>query len=114
MSDLVEIEITKRWYDKIISGEKMIEGRKKSPKWAALKVGQVVILKCVETGHSRLARIPYIHEYNSLEDYLRIEGVSFCLPGVTDLEDGKKIYQQWSTPEELARYKFLGIGVVLF
>ena len=103
--------ITQRWFDKIVSGDKPIEGRKKSPKWEKIKVNQILNIKCDETGEIRKFLVTHIVEYDNLKQYLICEGIDRCLPGVRTIEEGIEIYKQWSTEQELQKYKFLAIGL---
>lgn len=107
----LSMEVEKKWFDLLISGEKPIEGRKKSPQWEKLKVNQEIEVTCKETKEIRIFKITHINEYQNLEEYLQKEGLYRCLPGITSIEDGIVIYHQWSTQEELNKYKFLAIGM---
>ena len=101
------MEVSEPWYTFLCSGEKKVEGRKKSPKWANVKVGQFLMLSC--ENRSCWMLITAIREYPSLGEYLLTEGVSNCLPGIHDFNEAIDIYKQWSTEEELAKYPFLAI-----
>lgn len=111
MTSLTTIEVEQPWFNEIISGRKPIEGRKKSPTWAKVKIDQKVVLKCTETGEERFFRITHINEYPTLKDYLIGEGLNRALPEVQTLEQGIEVYKQWSTEDELKKYPFLAIGL---
>jgi ASC-1-like (ASCH) protein len=105
------MEVQSIWFDLLVSGVKHIEGRKKTPKWEKLTVGQIIEVTCKETQETRLFKITHINEYDNLIDYLIIEGLHRCLPGVNSMEKAVAIYHQYSTPKELDQYKFLAIGM---
>lgn len=106
-----KMEVQGIWFDLLVSGIKPIEGRKKTTKWAMLRVNQILEATCKETREVRLFRITHINEYEDLIEYLICEGLNRCLPGINSMEEAIAIYQQWSTPEELNEYKFLAIGM---
>lgn len=105
------MEVEERWFRLLVSGEKPIEGRKKSPTWEKIKVDQEIVVICKETCEVRRFIVTHINEYKTLEEYLIQEGLHRCLPGVISIEEGIEIYQTWSTPQELAKYGFLAIGL---
>lgn len=105
------MEVEGRWFDVLVSGEKPVEGRKKSPKWERILVGEEMDLKKKETGEVRRFRVTHINEYENLREYLEKEGIDRCLPGIDSIEEGVEIYRGWSTEAELAMYKFLAIGL---
>ena len=105
------MEVEERWFRPLVSGKKPIEGRKKTPTWEKITVGQEIDLTCKETVEIRPFVVTHINEYENLEEYLQKEGLQRCLPGVNSFEEGIEIYQAWSSPEELIKYKFLAIGL---
>ena len=44
-----------------------------------------------------------------LEEYLKTETLARALPGVNSIEEGKKIYLQWSTQDEINKLGMMGI-----
>lgn len=96
------MDIKKTYFDLIRDGTKDVEGRKNSPTWSWVEPGvkftlrsgnETLEVKCVAT---RL--------YASLEEYLMKEGLARTLPGVESVEEGVKIYLQWSTEVEVKRW----------
>ncbi len=69
------MEIEGIWFQLLVNGEKPIEGRKKSPKWENLKIGQEIEVICKETKEIRIFKISHINEYENLEEYLLKEGL---------------------------------------
>jgi ASC-1-like (ASCH) protein len=109
----MEIEIAEPYFSLIYSGRKPVEGRKMSPKWRALAVGTVLKVTCptMIPYHAIISKINYYPPGSNdpLTDYLICEGLNQVLPGVTSLEEGRKIYLQWSTQDEINNYGMMGI-----
>lgn len=108
------MEVEGIWFDLLVSGAKPIEGKTKSPKWENLKPGQLITITNKETHETRLFYITHINEYNNLVDYLVVEGLDRCLPGITSFKEAIEIYQKWSAVDELKEYNFLAIGMKVF
>jgi len=100
------MEVEGIWFDFLVSGIKPIEGRKKSPQWENVKVGQEIEVTKKETREIRIFRVTHVNEYENLREYLEKEGLHRCLPEVDSIEEGIKIYQQWSSAEELTNTNF--------
>lgn len=98
-----DVEISDPWWSKIKSGEKCLEGKKGSPKWKPLKIGDIVRAINSETRESFMRVIWKINEYSDLNIYLQTEGIERALPGVSEMARnlGKK-------PFEHARDIYLG------
>lgn len=110
----VDIEINEPWWSAILDGTKTVEGRKCSPKWIGLAVGDK--LRCVEpkTGKTFFVTIVGIRKYmgeDPLFSYLTQEGVCHVLPGVRTLTEGIATYLQWSTPLEIQQHGMMAIVV---
>jgi len=98
------------WFSFIKSGTKPVEGRKNSPKYRNIKIGDVIEFVS-DTGATFKTLVYEVREYRSLENYLNDVSIEKALPGVSSLQEALNIYHQWSTPEEVKRYGFLGIFV---
>ncbi len=97
------------WFSFIRNGKKQVEGRKNSPKFQKIHVGDLIDFS---NGKEIFrAIVTEIRSYTSLEDYLDDVTVQKALPNIASLEDAVKIYHQWSTPEEIQTFGFLGIFV---
>ncbi len=106
-----EIECAEIWFTNIKNGIKKVEGRKQSPKFKNIVVGETIRFKLSGEDEFFYALVTDIKYYPSLRDYLQIEGVEKCLPGISDLEEAVKIYTQWSTEDEIKAIGFMGIHV---
>lgn len=99
------------WFSYIRKGIKPVEGRKNSPKYQKMRVGDFIEFS---NGNEHFrCMITEIRSYPSLERYLEDVTLPKALPNVSSLEEAIKIYHQWSTPEEINQYGFLGIFVKL-
>ena len=103
------IDCSEPWFSYILHGVKLVEGRKGTPKWAAIVEGNYLLFRNGDL--SFLAVVTGVKKYKTLKEYLLVEGVSNVLPGVESFEDGLATYMQWSTPAEIEKYGFLGIHV---
>ena len=99
------------WFSFIRKGIKPVEGRKNSPKYQKIQVDDLIDFSNGKE-HFR-AIVTEIRSYASLEDYLNDVTVQKALPNVSSFEEAVKIYHQWSTPDEIQIYGFLGIFVKL-
>lgn len=98
------------WFSYLKQGIKPVEGRKNSPKYQHLDAGDYIQF-INEKNEQFLALITEIRTYKSLEDYLYDVTLEKALPGVHSFHEALKIYLQWSSPEEIDKYGFLGIFV---
>ena len=86
--------VTAEYFEAIRAGKKQVEGRCCTPKYRALTLGQEI--RFVKEGAPNLETIVMItglQTYATFEDYLRREGLERCLPGVSNIEEGAKIYR---------------------
>lgn len=81
----------------------------RSKEWSRLKSGDVLVFT---NGKEEFeAVIEKIDRFDSLDAYLLAVGVEVALPGVRELEEARRIYLAWSTPEEIEKWGFLAIWV---
>lgn len=109
------MEVDEPYFSLIKSGKKTIEGRKNSPKWQSLYAGMTI--KLTNGSDSFEVKIDKITIYSHfspdpLGKYLN-DHLSEALPNVKTIEEGRKVYLQWSTEEEIAKYGFMAIHVSL-
>ncbi|CAH6419691.1 Hypothetical protein HVR_LOCUS767 [uncultured virus] len=126
-----DMEISEPYHSLIKSGVKSVEGRKITPKWRKIRCGDTITITCDQK--SRLESSPVgLHTCNDresfkvrvtgvsmylpsvgdpLETYLKKETLDRALPGVSSIEEGKRIYLQWSHIEEIQAIGMMGIQV---
>lgn len=100
------------WFSLIREGRKPVEGRKCSPSWSGVSVGDVLVFQNGdESFRARVVKVNHYDAPDALQKYLQGEGLDRALPGVTSIEEGERIYLQWSTREEIDQYGMMGIQV---
>lgn len=99
------------WFSFIREGVKPVEGRKNSPKFQKIKIGDFIDFS--NGKENFLTLVTEIRVYSSLEEYLEDVTLPKALPNVASLSEAIKIYHQWSTPKEIKTYGFLGIFIKL-
>jgi ASC-1-like (ASCH) protein len=52
-------------------------------------------------------------EYKSVEDYLNVEGLDNCLPGIPSLEHGLNLYYNYFSKEDEDKYGIVAIKIEL-
>jgi len=97
------------WFTYIKQGRKTVEGRKGLPKYANWQKGDKLVFFLDDDEFE--TTVTGINRYDSIEEYLQGETIERALPGVLTMEEGVKIYLQWSTRAEIHKYGFLGIQV---
>lgn len=100
------------WYSYLKNGEKEVKGRKGQSKYRELKSNDIVLFKCVgEEEKQFFAIVTKVDVFKTLNKYLTKVTLAKALPHVTDMEEARRIYHQWSTPEEIKEYGFVGIWI---
>jgi ASC-1-like (ASCH) protein len=97
------------WFSLLRSGQKPVEGRKNSPLFQKIKVGDCI--EFFEGEKSFKALVTGINKYSSVEEYLSTERLERALPGVASYAEGLAIYHAWNNPEDIAKWGFLGIQI---
>lgn len=85
-----EIQCQEPWFSKIKKGLKTVEGRKFSDKYASLKPGEIVRFHCAD--NSFLTEVVKVIPYQSLEEYLHVEGFEKVLPGIESFQEAIDVY----------------------
>jgi ASC-1-like (ASCH) protein len=112
----MEIPISNPYFYLIKSGKKVVEGKKISPKWEKLKVGDnIKFTNGLESFDAVVLGITkYTGGENNLRDYLIGETLDRTLPGVNSIDAAEMIYMSppisW-TPEEIKKYGVMAILV---
>lgn len=108
---LHKIHCQEPWFSLIRQGKKPVEGRKATERFRRIKPGDTIQFFC--GSESFECQVTDVNEYSSIEEYLRNETLEHALPGISSMEEGVRIYLQWSTIEQIDRHGFLGIKVAL-
>lgn len=103
-----KMEISEPWYSHIFHGRKIVEGKKDSPTWARLRIGDPLDITCnARPGEHLYAQITDLRIYKGedpLFNYLMSEGIGRVLPGVITITRATAVYLSYSTVEEIERY----------
>ena len=97
------------WYSFIKSGVKTVEGRKAVGNYRSIKKDDIITF--YNNDEKFDCNVSGVNCYSSLEEYLTTETLARTLPGIKTIDEGIKIYLQWSTKEQIAKNGFLGIQV---
>lgn len=114
------MECCEPWFTYIKEGTKTVEGRKGTPNWKKIKVGDIITFVNEQKQQFNVS-VTGVNVYktekgkSALEWYLKKETLQRTLPdpNIQTFEDGLKVYQQWSSKTEIDKYGFLGIQLSL-
>ena len=86
--------ISEPWFSLINLDIKTVEGRLDNGDFSKIKFGDTIVFKNADMGFERECEVFIIgiREYDTLESMLEKESLEKCLPGITTIEDGMKIY----------------------
>lgn len=107
---MLTLNLSGPWLDYLRSGKKKVEGRVRKKKYQNLQEGDYVLMK--DQKQSERFLVLGIRRYQSIRQYLLMEGLRNTLPGVKSLEEGVKIYRQWFQEEQVQKLGFLAIEVI--
>jgi ASC-1-like (ASCH) protein len=108
-----DINISEPYFSLIRDGLKTIEGRKMSPTWITLKVGD--ILRVITTFGEQapffveIIKINYYGGDDPLTTYLLCEGLNQIVPGITTLSGGIGAYLEHMKLEEINHFGMMAI-----
>ncbi len=105
-----------KWYENIVNGKKIIEGRLYDEKRKKIGIGDCIIFKPV--GHMTRNTLLYtvvlgLRHYNSFREMLEKEGIERVLPGVYDLNEGVEVYREYYSVEDEKKYGVIAIELGL-
>jgi len=93
-----QMRLQPKWFELIISEEKVIEGRLLDEKRRHIRVGDVIKFINVGTGEVIYTKVRKLIIYENFRQMLESEGTVRVLPGL-DVEEGVKVYEQFYGPE---------------
>jgi len=109
-------------YEQIVEGKKTVEGRKNSPTYQKINVGDMLLLSDRSKGILE-CEVTYVNLYADVEEYLAKEGLETALGNtvkcrnVSNIQDASNIYYEFVKEKEIINLKktfghgFLGIGI---
>lgn len=90
----MDVNLSDPWFEAVKGGSKKVEGRVKRSKWTTIQVGDRWRISS-QRGEVVSAEVTDIREYGSFEEYIINEGLRNVLPGITDLQAGVALYEQY-------------------
>lgn len=108
----MEIEVAEPWFSLIRVGAKTTEGRKGTPKWAAVRAGdRVVFTHRGERVRARVVDVVHYGAPNALDKYLRGETLRRALPGVRTYAEGRAVYLGFWDEADVEKWGMLALRV---
>lgn len=105
--------LLKKYIELIRSGKKTVEGRINKGSFVFAKVGDSISFYTYQ-GDRISCRITGVNTYSNFREMLKQEGVSNCLPGVVDIEEGVKTYHAIPNYEQNAKkYGVVALKILL-
>jgi len=106
------VEVSEPWFGLLESGEKTVEGRKASPKWRDVQVGDALLFRSSDGRSFRksVAAVRFYAGPTALADFVERE-MEAALPGIQTTEEGSSTYLQWWTLEEIRNWGVLALEV---
>lgn len=99
--------LAERWFEAMVSGKKVVEGRVRRGRFAELAVGDRVVW--VNRNRGLRSTIVGLTEYPSFERYLLQEGLKRTLPGTETLDQGQAVYYEFYTKQQEAEFGVVAI-----
>jgi ASC-1-like (ASCH) protein len=97
------------WFSLLARGIKPVEGRKGHAKYKNLKPSDCIRFECGEKAF--LANVERVESFQSIAEYLEKVSLDKALPGITDFNEGLRIYAQWNRDEEVEKHGFVAIWI---
>lgn len=106
------------YFQAIKNGDKVIEGRtpndENDKRYDEMISGDTITLTNIETDEELICQILSVSKYPDVETMLNTEGIQNCLPGVTNIENGVKIYHNLEGyKERIKKYGIYAIKIIL-
>ena len=86
--------INHEWFQHLVSKAKVIEGRLYDEKRRRISRGDYILFKCRDD-ETIYCRVLNVRVYDSFKDMLTSEGLDKVLPGVSNVEEGVKVYRRY-------------------
>ena len=102
--------LSEPWFTLVILGLKTVEGRLKRGNILDIKPGDTItfynndIFKREHTVY-----VSKCNTYNTFNDYLSTEGLSNCLPGIINNNDGLSVYYKYFNKSDEQKYGVIAL-----
>jgi ASC-1-like (ASCH) protein len=103
--------LSEPWFTLILLGIKTCEGRLDKGDFSLMKKDDTIVFENNELGFNRSfsCSIKKINYYTTFSDYLETEKLKKCLPGITNIEDGLKVYYKYYSKADENKYHIIAI-----
>jgi ASC-1-like (ASCH) protein len=97
MTKPIEFHIDEPWFEHIVEGRKVVEGKLAKGKALQMQVESILHISG-NNGDVIECHITAIRPYSSFREYLESETLAKTLPGVTTIDAGLEVYQKYYEP----------------
>jgi ASC-1-like (ASCH) protein len=110
--------LSEPWFTLISLGLKTVEGRKNKGRFKDMNIGEIIKWTNNDFAptlkeRTILTQIVSKSTYKTFNEYLNMETLEKCLPGINSLEDGINIYYKYFTKDDEKTYGVVAIGLKL-
>ena len=101
-------------FTNLLKGRKTVEGRLNKGRLSSLTEGSLIIFSCPEKmrGCFRFSvEVENVTRYLNFKKYLEQEVVENCLPGITSVEEGVKVYRRFYSEEKEKEHGVLALKI---
>jgi len=106
--------LSEPWFSFVSMGLKTVEGRKNKGRFAEMNVGDLIEWTNSDfMPRNVLTKIVGKATYPTFEEYLQMEGLNRCLPGIPSMEHGLSVYYKYFTKEDEAEYGVIALRLEL-
>lgn len=98
------VTLLSQYLHAIKSGAKTVEGRTYCGKYKDICVGDMIhFVSNTNPDEEVVARVTHVNVYPGFKEMLIAEGLSACLPGVSNIDEGVQIYHSFPMYEERSK-----------
>jgi ASC-1-like (ASCH) protein len=109
---IYKISVKKEWFDFIVSGKKIIEGRLNKGIFKNLRKGDMVIWQESGAKNFVYTRVVQKNQQKTFGDLIENVGIQNILPSKTTLDDGIAVYRQYYSEKDEEAHEVVGIYIV--
>jgi ASC-1-like (ASCH) protein len=105
------ISVSEPWFTLIKLGIKTCEGRLNKGLFEKLKKNDIIIFTNNNFGFYRKCSVKITNttSYKTFKKYLKKEKLKKCLPGITKISNGEKVYHKYYTKEQESKFGIVAI-----
>ena len=107
--NICELHCQEPWFSYLREGKKTVEGRLNDQECDSIRKGDEIELYN-DKQRFRLT-VTKVKKFATLTEYLETVGLKAALPGIKTIDEGRKIYLQFYTEEQIEQYGMLAFWV---